>query len=191
MRRLTKQFATVVLLSLTVYLVAAAAIAAVGLRDHTSNTADIIVVPGNTVQADGTLSKRLQSRLDVAIGLLREGRANAIFVSGGIGREGHDEAAAMAAYLVSQGVSAAAVVQDPLGVDTAATAIHAAKYLQTHQLQTAIVATQYFHIARTTLALERAGIRVTGTRHANYFELRDVYSLTREVIGHAAYYLKL
>ena len=191
MQRLTRAFATVVLLSLAAYLAAAAAIAVIGLRDHTSNTADIIVVPGNTVHADGTLSRRLQSRLDAAIGLLREGRAPTIFVSGGIGREGHDEAAAMAAYLVTQGVSASAVVQDPLGVDTAATAINAAKYLQAHQLQTAIVATQYFHIARTTLALERAGIRVTGTRHANYFELRDAYSLTREVMGYAAYWLKL
>jgi vancomycin permeability regulator SanA len=190
MQTFARRLATTVVIALAVYGAAAAAIARVGFTDH-ADAADIIVVPGNTVRADGSVSERLQSRLDVALQLFHEGHAPVIFVSGGMGQEGHDEAAAMAAYLVAHGVAASAIVQDPLGVDTAATAINAAKYLRANQLQSAIVATQYFHIARTRLALERNGVRVTGTRHARYFELRDAYSLVREVLGYAAYYAKL
>jgi vancomycin permeability regulator SanA len=184
---LTRRLATATVIALAFYGAAATAIALVGFNDHAS-TADIIVVPGNTVRADGSVSERLQSRLDVALQLFHEGRAPIIFVSGGMGREGRDEATAMAAYLVAQGVAASAIAQDPLGADTAATAVNAAKYLRANRLQSAIVATQYFHVARTTLALERSGISVTGTRHARYFELRDAYSLAREVVGYAAYY---
>ena len=173
-------------IALAVYLAAAAAVALVGFHDRV-NEADIIVVPGNTVRADGTLSERLKSRLDVSIKLFNEKKAPVIFVSGGVGREGQDEAAAMARYLVANGVPAASVVQDPLGVDTAATAANAAKYLRANKLRSAIVATQYFHVARTTLALERFGVNVTGTSHARYFELRDAYALGREVVGYAVY----
>jgi len=44
-------------LTLAIYLVAAGAVALAGLHDHVT-TADIIVVPGNTVQADGSPSER-------------------------------------------------------------------------------------------------------------------------------------
>ena len=168
-------------------LMAAAALVAVGVHDH-GEAADIIVVPGNTVHADGSLSERLKARLDAAITLYQERRAPIIFVSGGTGIEGQDEAAAMAAYLVANKIPISAIVQDPLGIDTAATASNAAKYLKANKLRTAFVATQYFHIARTALALEKRGVKVTGTRHARYVEFRDIYSLAREVIGYVIYF---
>lgn len=168
-------------------LAAAAAISIAGLQDH-GDKADIIVVPGNTVHADGSLSERLKSRLDAAITIYREHRAPIIFVSGGTGSEGHDEAGAMAAYLVMHKIPASAIVQDPLGIDTAATASNAANYLKANKLRSAFVATQYFHVPRTVLALERQGVNVTGTRHARYVESRDIYSLAREVIGYATYF---
>ena len=168
-------------------LMGAAALVAVGVHDH-GDAADMIVVPGNTVHADGSLSERLQARLDAAITLYQERRSPLIFVSGGTGVEGRDEAAAMAGYLIAHKIPASAIVQDPLGVDTAATAANASTYLKAHHLRTAFVATQYFHIPRTALALERQGVIVTGTRHARYVEFRDVYSLAREVIGYVIYF---
>ncbi len=172
------------------YCVAAALIAYVGLHDQVA-AADIIVVPGNTVQPDGLPSERLKSRLDIALRLFKERRAPAIFVSGGVGREGHDEAAVMAAYLIANGVPSNAIVRDSLGVTTAATAANAAKYLHANKLHSALVATQYFHVARTCLALERSGVIVSGAAHARYFEVRDAYSLAREVLGYAVYFLIL
>lgn len=172
------------------YCVATVPIVYVGLRDNVA-TADLIVVPGNTVRPDGSLSERLKSRLDIALRLFKERRAPTIFVSGGVGREGQDEADAMAAYLMANGIPSEAIVRDPLGVDTAATAANAAKYLHANKLHSALVATQYFHVARTSLALQRNGVIVAGTAHARYFEFRDAYSLAREVLGYAVYYLTL
>lgn len=171
------------------FLLATGALVATGLHDQLAQ-ADLIVVPGNTIAPDGRPSARLQARLDVALKQFREQRAPRLFVSGGTGKEGFDEAASMAAYLRQQGVPAAAIIEDNQGWTTEATARNAAAYLQTHGLKTAIVATQYFHVPRFRLALERAGIRVTGNVHAPYFELRDLYSIPRETVGYAAYYAK-
>jgi len=179
------------LLALAVFLAfAAAAIVADGLDDRIAN-ADIIVVPGNEVAPDGNPSPRLQARLDVALQLYREHRAPVVFVSGGIEKEGRDEAASMAGYLIKNGVPASAVVKDPLGVNTAATGANAGRFLRAHGQTSALVATQYFHIARTTLALERNGVRVAGTAHARYVELRDLFSIAREILAYAVYYVKL
>jgi vancomycin permeability regulator SanA len=162
------------------YLVAVGWVAWRGLDDHLAR-ADVIVVPGNTVAPDGTPSPRLAARLDAALQLYRAGWAPVILVSGGTGVEGVDEAAAMATYLRAHGVPGGAVVQDPAGVDTEATAVHTASYLRGHGLRTAIVATQWFHVPRTRLLLEQRGVRVTGSTHARFAELRDVYSVVREV----------
>ncbi|MGW8394432.1 YdcF family protein [Pseudoduganella sp. HUAS MS19] len=154
--------------------------------------ADMIVVPGNTVAADGTPSPRLQARLDAALALYRGHRAPLIFVSGGVGKEGFDEALAMAAYLARNGVPMAAVIVDSQGLDTMATARNAAAVMRARGLRTAIVATQYFHVPRTRLALARAGVRVAGhshARHARHAELRDLYSIPREAAGYIAYFL--
>ena len=185
-----RRFLRFLLAALFAYVAAAAAIAAAGMSDHDAR-ADLIVVPGSTVHSDGSLSDRLRARLDAAAGLFQEGLAPVIFVSGGFGREGHDEAAAMAGYLVARGIPSSAIVRDSLGVDTASTASNAAQYLKSRNLKTAIVATQYFHVARTTLALERRGVEVVGTRHARHVEWRDAYSLGREVVGYAAYWATL
>ena len=170
-------------------LVPSIAIVAVGLNDRVTN-AEIIIVPGNTVAPDGTPSPRLRARLDIALELFREQRAPRIFVSGGRGREGFDEAESMSNYLVVNGVPPQAIVKDNLGVDTGATAVNASRFMRANSLKTAIVATQYFHVARTTLALERNGVEVVGTVHARYIEARDAYSILREVVGYAAYYAK-
>jgi vancomycin permeability regulator SanA len=175
------------LAALTAYAAAATALAIAGLND-TLARADAIVVPGNTVAPDGTPSPRLQARLDAALNVYRQGYAPLIIVSGAVGKEGHDEALVMAAYLVAQGVPAAAVLADSAGVDTAATARNVAALAAQRQVKSALVVTQYFHVPRTRLALQRAGVQVAGNVHARYAEWRDAYSLVREVLGYAAYW---
>lgn len=170
------------------YLLAVFFIAARGLDDSLSK-ADMIVVPGNTVEPNGIPSPRLQARLDAAITVFREGYAPLVFVSGGTGKEGIDEAVAMANYLIAKGIPASAIVIDSQGVDTASTARNASAFMRAKQLKSAIVATQFFHVARTKLALERHGIEVKGNVHARYSEFRDIYSLFREVAAYAAYHL--
>ncbi len=152
--------------------------------------ADLIIVPGNTIAPDGTPSPRLQARLDAALHLYQTGKARLIFVSGGIGKEGFDESLSMSNYLKGHGVSAEAIVLDSKGIDTAATAKNAAVFMRAKQLKSALIASQYFHIPRTQLALERNGIIVAGSAYARYFEMRDIYSTLRETVAYAAYFAK-
>jgi vancomycin permeability regulator SanA len=97
----------------------------------------------------------------------------------------------MAHYLVQHGVPAAAVLIDSAGNDTAASAVNVARIARERNLKSVLVASQYFHLPRASLALSRAGVPVAGHVHARYFEARDLYSLAREVIGLGAYFVGL
>ena len=48
----------------------------------------------------------------------------------------------------------------------------------------------YFHVPRMRLALRRSGVAPVFSAHARYFEMRDVYSIAREVVGYGAYLLR-
>lgn len=172
-----------------VFLLATAALVLTGLHDKLA-PADVIVVPGNTILPDGTPSPRLQARLDAALTQFQAHRAQHILVSGATGKEGFDEAASMARYLQSRGVPTSAIIEDNQGWTTDATARNAALLMRRHGWTTAMVATQYFHVPRFRLALERSGIAVSGNVHAPYFELRDLYSVPRETVGYLVYYVK-
>ncbi|WP_257572440.1 YdcF family protein [Janthinobacterium sp. UMAB-56] len=171
------------------FLLATTALVLAGLHDKLA-PADVIVVPGNTIAPDGRPGPRLQARLDVALVQFQAGRAPRILVSGATGKEGFDEAASMARYLQSRGVPTSAIIEDNQGWTTDATARNAALLMRTHGWKSAMIATQYFHVPRFRLALERSGIAVSGNVHAPYFELRDLYSVPRETVGYAVYYVR-
>jgi vancomycin permeability regulator SanA len=166
-----------------------ALIVADGLRDDI-HTADVAIVLGNTVESDGRPSARLQARLDKAVELYRDGLFRHVIVSGGTGVEGFNEAEVMKRYLISQGVPEGHIVADVEGLTTSLTARNAARAMKERGWQSALVISQYFHISRTRLAVESYGVRPVYSAHAEYFELRDVYSIAREVIGYAAYLMR-
>ena len=180
----------ILLVPLVCFLAAAVAIAVAGLRDRLV-PADAIVVLGNTVMPDGQPSPRLRARLDCALYAYRLKLAPLLIVTGGTGKEGYDEAAVMARYLVEHGVPAAAVLLDSAGNDTAASATNVARIAGEKKLKSVLLASQYFHLPRASLAFARAGVPVAGTVHARYVEARDVYSLAREVVGLGAYFAGL
>lgn len=174
---------------LTGFLIGALAISLSGLQDRVVQS-DLAVVPGNTVDADGKPSKRLQGRLDAALELYRAGYCRAILVSGGTGSEGFDEAAVMKTYLVEHGVPAEVIYADNHGINTFETARFTAALLRAKGLRDPILVSQYFHIARFRLALRKHGIESAGNVHSRYYELRDLYSLAREVFGYVEYSLE-
>jgi vancomycin permeability regulator SanA len=153
--------------------------------------ADVAIVFGNTVERDGTPSRRLAARLEAAQRVYRDGRVHALFVSGGIGREGFDESRVMRDWLVGHGVPDSCVVRDSLGANSARTAAHARAWMDAHAARRADVVTQYFHVARATLACRAAGIDVAGAAAPAFFELRDTYSLARELVGLPVYLMRI
>jgi vancomycin permeability regulator SanA len=113
-----------------------------------------------------------------------------VLVSGGVGREGIDESRVMRDYLISIGLAPDAILRDSLGITTFATAMNARRIMDGRRLRSAVVVSQYFHIARAEVACRRAGIDVRGGSAPWYFEARDLWSIPREVIGLISYSLR-
>ncbi len=153
--------------------------------------ADVAVVLGNEVYADGTCSPRLVGRLERAVDLYRAGDCKKIIVSGGVGLSGFDEGVGMRNYLLSQRVPRGDIVVDSHGVNTRATARFTARYMREHGLGSAIAVSQFFHIPRTVMAFRAEGVPRVGAAYARYFEWGDVLSTLREVPAYLAYAIGL
>ena len=160
-----------------------------GLKDQMGK-ADVALVLGNTVNIDGTPSPRLRARLDKTLELYRDGYFPTIIVSGGIGIEGYDEAKVMRDYLVSHGVSADQIIMDNEGINTYASAKKTLQIICESNKKSVFVVSQYFHLPRARLTLERLGISPVYSAHANFFEWRDIYSSLREVVAYISYSLR-
>ncbi|MBK1789907.1 SanA/YdcF family protein [Persicirhabdus sediminis] len=157
-----------------------------GLNDHVDH-ADVCLVLENTVHPDGTPSDRLVARLDRAVELYEKGLYKYVIVSGALGKEGHDEAVVMQSYMISRGLPPERVIADSLGYTTYDSAANTMAFMRDHDLEKALVVTQYFHIPRARLALKKFGVKQVFTAHAYHFEWRDLYSAPREILGIAKY----
>ena len=170
------------------FLVAAATLCIAGLQDD-RRSSDVAVVLGNHVSRDGRPSPRLAARLDEAVRVWRADLVRAVVVSGGVDDDGTDEAAAMRLYLIGQGIPDAVVFTDPGGINTWETARNTTAMMERRGWRSVMVISQYFHIARTTLAFRRFGVADLRSAHPDYFEWRDLYSIARETLGYPAYWL--
>lgn len=181
------RFATrAVMILAALVLLAAFALAAIGLMTGARH-ADVAVVLGNKVEPGGQPSPRLAARLDRAYDCYATSQCRILFVSGGVDPAGTDEAAAMRDYLLARGVPPDQIVVDSAGVDTWATARHASAYMREHGYTRALAVTQYFHVPRTMLALKRQGVAEVSGAYPAFFEMRDLYSVFRELPAVALY----
>jgi len=162
----------------------------VGLNDKVYE-ADVILIFGNKVETNGQVSKRLKSRLDEGVELFKQGKAPLIIVSGGFGKEGFDEAIVMKEYLLEQGVPKKAIIEDQNGINTYQTAKNLVEIAKDKNIESLIIVTQYYHVLRAKLAIKRYGFNSIYSSHAKMIpELRDLYSIPREVIGYYFYLFK-
>ena len=121
--------------------------------------ADIIIVLG-AAQYGGTPSPVFQGRLDHAVLLFRQGRADIVMVVGGKAPgDSTTEAQAGMDYLVSQGVPADAAVAEAVGRTTYESLAGAAKYMLGHGMETAFLVSDPWHNARITRMASDLGIR--------------------------------
>ncbi len=175
--------------SIGLLIIAAGSIAIAGLNDNIKR-ADVAVVLGNTVNPNGQPSPRLQARLDKTIQLYRQGIFKYTIVSGGVGKEGFDEAVVMKQYLIANALPSEQIYVDSQGNNTYLTAQLTAQLMTQYRWQSAIAIYQYFHLPRTKLALHRFGIKTVYAAHADFFEIRDIYSTIREVFSYASYQMR-
>ncbi|MCJ8291388.1 MAG: YdcF family protein [Crocinitomicaceae bacterium] len=158
-----------------------------GLVDETQKT-EVAVIFGNTVNVDGSLSPRLKKRLDKGIELYNSQKVSKLFVSGGLGKEGHYEGTKMSEYLISKKIPEDVIFVDNLGSNTRSTALNF-KQLFT-QTKSVTLVSQYHHVSRAKLAFRQVGVENVLGVHCDYFELRDFYSCFREFFAYYIYLIR-
>ncbi len=150
-----------------------------GLSDK-HGKADVAVVMGSKVNDDGTLSPRLEARVNCAYDLYNTGRVKFILVSGGHGNEGLNEAGMMKTYLVTKGVPDSLIFVDNIGHNTMATVKNSIEPARQLGWKSIIVVSQYYHITRAKMFYRKEGFKNVGGVAPRYFEWRDFYSVFRE-----------
>jgi vancomycin permeability regulator SanA len=160
-----------------------------GLNDELKPV-DAAVVLGNKVEVNGQPSERLKARLDTSVELYDGGYFTFIIVSGGIGKEGFDEAKVMKSYLIDKGIPEDKIIEDNNGYNSYMTAQNTSKIMDELELDSTMVITQYFHVSRTKLAFRKMDIKEVYSAHAKIFEFRDIYSIIREFPAYYKYLIK-
>jgi vancomycin permeability regulator SanA len=161
-----------------------------GLRDH-AGPADMAVVLGNRVEADGSLSPVLQGRVDRALELYRQGRVPRIMVSGGMGEHaGHyPEGLAMKQYLLARGVPADRIIEDNHGENTYLTAEDFLPVADSLRVTSVIVVSSFYHITRTRYIFRKVGFRNVYGAASRTFFWNDLIGLPRDAVAFYKYLL--
>lgn len=120
---------------------------------------DCIIVPGASVIANKRPSPMLQDRLDGAVQLYRAGFSERILVSGDHREDNYNEPLVMRRYLIGQGIPDQAILMDHYGLDTYDT-IYRARHV--FRVDTAIIATQRFHLQRALFLAEKLDLTAWG-----------------------------
>lgn len=150
-----------------------------GLSDN-GKKADIAIILGNKVNEDGTLSTRLEKRLETGIELYKNHRIKKILVSGGLGKEGFYEGDKMKEFLVNNSIPDSVILVDNYGNNTRSTVENTLKFQEKYKFKSIIIVSQYFHVTRTKKLFENRGIENVSSANPKYFEWRDSYSILRE-----------
>ncbi len=148
--------------------------------------ADIAVILGNKVNEDGSLSKRLEKRLECGLLLYQNNQVQKIIVSGGLGKEGFYEGDKMKEYLIKNNVPDSVIIIDNYGNNTLATVKNTLQLKDSLNFKSIIVVSQYFHLTRTKKLFKKQDFKNVSSASPRYFEFRDFYSLCREFV---AYYV--
>ncbi len=124
----------------------------------------VVIVPGAAVLRSGALSAVFLDRANAAIELYKAGKANKILVSGDNSTVEHNEVDPARKYLLSQGIPEADIYLDHAGFDTYSTMYRAQEIFA---VESAIIATQSFHLPRALFIAHSLGIDAVGYRADN------------------------
>ncbi|MCU7616957.1 YdcF family protein [Chryseobacterium sp. PBS4-4] len=179
MRNLLKYLKIIIVLIITWFLVHSFYIIIDGFSDD-GEKADVALILGSKVNEDGTLSERLEKRLETGIELYKKHRIQKIIVSGGLGKEGFYEGDKMKDVLVEKGIPERIIIVDNLGNNTRLSVNNTLKLKDSLHFKSLIVVSQYFHVTRTKKLFKDHGFMNVSSASPKYFEWRDLYSILRE-----------
>jgi vancomycin permeability regulator SanA len=161
-----------------------------GLRAQ-PQPSDVAVVLGTRVLPSGVPSFWLRARLNRAFELYQNNLVKNIIVSGGLGREGHEEADVMRAYLIERGIPSERIFLDLNGDDTFATARHTKQIMASSKFHSVVIVSHYYHLPRARLTFQRFGIpNVSATGVQTNPLWQDGGNLAREFAAFYFYVLR-
>lgn len=153
--------------------------------------ADVIVVFGAGVYADGRCSDALTDRMKTAIRLYEQGYADRLVLSGGPGMGQIYETEAMRQMALDYGVPDRAIVLDRAGLNTRATVRNTGEIFDRLHFRRALAVSHFYHLPRIKLAYQRAGREVyTVPARESYTLTAMPYFMAREVAAVWAYYVR-
>jgi uncharacterized SAM-binding protein YcdF (DUF218 family) len=114
--------------------------------------ADVIVVLGAALTADGRLGATLAERVAAGVRAYRDGAAPLVIMTGA------REAGAMRAEAIAGGVPASAILLENTAATTRENAVASARLMRRHRLERALVVTHRFHSRRSMSAFRRVGV---------------------------------
>lgn len=152
--------------------------------------ADVIVVFGARVYADGRPSHPVRDRVATAARLYRDGLAPRVLMSGGLGDGAVHETEAMRDLAVRLGVPLRAIVRDPAGVDSQSTVRTTAALCRERGWCRVLAVSHGYHLARVKMAFQRAGMHSVYTVPCvNTLGVVQARLMAREVAALWYYYL--
>ena len=153
-------------------------------------SADVVVVPGARVYADGRLSEALADRVRTAANLYRQGFARKLIFSGGPGEGPVHETEAMRNFALQFGVKPEHILLDKAGLSTQATVDNTERMLRGIHASRVLVVSQFYHLPRLKMAYHRAGLEVFTVPVREPFLWLHPYNVLREVPAQWVYFLR-
>jgi len=122
------------------------------------NRFDTIIVLGTPADRNGNPTPTQLARVTEAVHEYERGVAPRLIVTGGLNREGFDEARVMARTAEAQGVPASAIFIEPNATDTIQNACYSARIMKAHGWHSAEVVSTPSHLPRAGLIFNRLPI---------------------------------
>lgn len=119
----------------------------------------VVLILGAGVFSDGRLTATLQDRVDTAILLYKDDHAKKILVAGDNSRVEYNEVNSVQKYLEKEGVSPEDIFLDHAGFNTYDSMYRAKEIFEVDSM---IITTQEFHLARSVYIARKLGIDAYG-----------------------------
>lgn len=152
---------------------------------------DCIIVLGCSVYGE-TPSPFLKSRTEEAFRLYKEGYANYIIASGGMG-EGEEisEAEAIKRYLIELGMDEKYIIKEDKSTSTMENLKNSKEIMKDRSFNSAIVVSNKYHLKRASLMAKRVGIHASFSgvfvedyiNHERYGFIREIPALIKFYIS--------
>jgi vancomycin permeability regulator SanA len=153
--------------------------------------ADVAVVLGARVYADGRPSDALADRVRTACKLYHNGTVKKLLFSGGPGDGSIHETEGMKRMALQLGVKPEDILLDVHGVNTRATVKNTEAIFQQIHASRILVVSHFYHLPRIKLAYHRQGREVYTVPAKESYLLRQMpYNMAREVAALWVYYFR-